>query len=103
MTETRLQTAILTYLAIRGIFADRINNGGVYDQKRGAYRRKGKYDLAGSPDIIICHLGQYIALEVKIGKGRQSDAQKAYEELVNEAGGQYHVVRSVQEVKELFK
>ena len=53
----------------------------------------------GDPDMIACIKGRYVALEGKTARGRQSPRQKEVERLINDAGGIYAVVRSVEDVK----
>ena len=62
-----------------------------------------KNNKPGAPDIIVCYQGNYVGLEVKSKKGRQSDSQKDAEERILDAGGEYHIVRSVEDVQEIIK
>lgn len=57
---------------------------------------------AGIPDIICCYKGVFIGFEVKNATYQQSPAQKVAEELINQAGGIYALVRSVEDVKEII-
>lgn len=77
---------------VRGGIAYRINNGAVYDKKRGIYR-KG-VTRKGIPDIIGIINGRFIGIEVKIGKDRQSADQKEVEREINDAGGVYFIAKS---------
>lgn len=57
-----------------------------------------RYGLGiGSADVIVCHLGRFIALEFKSVKGAQSDVQACWQGWVTRAGGLYFIVRSVDE------
>jgi len=49
----------------------------------------------GSADISATVHGRSLKLEIKIGKDRQSDAQKAYEQSITSAGGVYLIVRTM--------
>lgn len=99
--ETDIQRAICDYLALRRHFFWRNNNTPIFDTKRQIFRAMPKYTLKGRPDIEVIKDGWYIALEVKNGKGKQSDAQKEFEKGCVDAGGEYHVVRSIDDVKEI--
>ena len=58
-----------------------------------------KYGLEGSADIIgiIAPRGTFLAIEVKTGTGRQSDAQKRFESMIKKYGGIYIVARSLKD------
>jgi hypothetical protein len=47
----------------------------------------------GTADISATIKGRSVKIEVKIGKDRQSDAQKQYEQDVIKAGGLYFIAR----------
>ena len=82
--ETIIQNDILDFLNRNGIFAFRVNNGGVYDQSSGVYRNPGKFSLNGISDIIgILPDGKALFVEVKTEKGRMSQPQKVFIDKVN--------------------
>jgi len=72
---------------------------GVYDAKRGTYRKGGT--RRGIADIMatkkIQHgdrtIGLTVAIEVKIGKDRLSEHQLAVKEEVERGGGVYMVAK----------
>lgn len=52
----------------------------------------------GVSDLIGCAKdGAFVALEIKTEKGRPSDAQTAYIQMINALGGRAGVVRSIEE------
>jgi len=53
----------------------------------------------GTPDIILCHDGRFLSIELKAGKGRQSEAQQHVEDAIAIAGGGYAVCRSIADVQ----
>lgn len=65
---------------------------------------------AGMPDIVLFHPGPFpaamftrlIGIELKAGKGQQSQAQKAIAAAWEKAGGTYLICRSVEEVEILL-
>ena len=63
----------------------------------------GQYGTAGIPDIIVCHKGQFIALEAKVGSNQPTRLQAATIKQIRKAGGIALVVRSVDEVKEIMQ
>lgn len=106
MKETQIQSQIIDYLQLlenQGkIFLHRVNNMGVYDPKRKAYRVFPKGAKKGFPDIICLKDGLLIGLEVKTGKGEQSVNQIEIEKEFKKHGAAYYVVRSLEEVIEII-
>lgn len=106
MTETQIQSSIIDYLQVlenQGkLFLHRVNNMGVYDPKRKAYRVFPKGAKKGFPDIIVIKNGFLIGLEVKTGKGEQSVNQIEIEKEFKKHGAAYYVVRSLDEVIEII-
>ena len=103
MKESIIQKGILDYLGLYSkthpIYFFRAGSGAVKTQQ-GRYFKTG---VPGLPDIIVCgSLGQFIGLEVKNEKGRQSQNQKQAEKDINAVGGEYHIVRSIADAKKIF-
>ena len=68
------------------------------------YKTHGsQFGRSGVPDLIVCWEGRFFAFEVKNENGRVSDHQKREIRLIQNAGGVAHVVKSLEEVKELLK
>lgn len=69
----------------------------------------GTSDLIGwtskiiTDDMVGQRVAVFTALEVKTSTGRPTDAQKAFVEVVKEAGGIAGIVRSVEQAQELMK
>ena len=63
----------------------------------------GIYGTAGIPDIIVCHRGKFIALEVKAKNRKPTLLQHLTINKIKKAGGTAAVVYSLDEVKELFE
>lgn len=106
MKESEIQSSIIDYLMLlenQGkLFLHRVNNMGVYDPKRKAYRAFPKGAKKGFPDIICLKDGLLIGLEVKTGKGEQSVNQIEIEKEFKKHGAAYFVVRSLEEVIEII-
>lgn len=101
MRENDIQNAICDYLALRKYCFWRQNTVGVYDAQRKAFRSLPKYAITGTADIILIDGGLAVFLEVKTKTGRQSPSQKEFEKKVTDAGAQYFIVRSVDDVQAL--
>jgi hypothetical protein len=99
--EIEVQNSICEYLATKKLFFWRNNNIPVFDSKRNSYRKMPKYSKKGVADIIVLVNGFAYFLEVK-DKGYQSKDQKEFEKGVKEAGCQYYVVRSIDDVAKIF-
>jgi len=120
MKEIQIQKAIKDYLQIlenQGKLIFLRNQAGGYATKEGHYIKMGK---KGSPDLLVWYKtdttyykggsvqswNKYlksIALEVKAEKGKQSQAQKEWQEKFEKLGGEYYIVRSVDEVIDIMK
>ena len=73
---------------------------GIYDKEMGGLRNSGM--KKGLPDVIGIYKGQFIGVEIKIGKDRQSDYQKEREQEINEAGGLYFIAKTFDQIKPLL-
>jgi hypothetical protein len=58
---------------------------------------------AGSADISATIKGRSVKIEVKIGKDRQSEAQKRYQENIEKAGGTYYIARNFDDFVEWYE
>lgn len=99
-TSNELTKAIVIDFKIRGGIAYRINTMGVYDGKRGQWRKGGM--RKGIPDIIGIINGQFFGVEVKIGKDKQSADQRVIEVEINDAGGIYYIARNYNDYAEFM-
>lgn len=79
--EARIGHAIRKALEARGAFVFKVHGS---DMMR-----------AGLPDLIVCHNGQFVGLEVKTPTGRVSAVQVRVMQLIRRSGGTAEVVRSV--------
>ena len=89
-----LVRAILDLAPKLGAFAFRCDAGVKPGIRGGGMRR---YGTPGASDVIAIVAGAFVAIEVKTGTGRQTEAQRAFAEKVQRAGGRYVVVRSVED------
>ena len=103
--EDRIQAEIVKFLRNQGIFVHSVPNEGA--GRNGAIRTAQLITMGlypGVGDLVVWWKkdGRTIVgyLEVKTATGRQSDRQKRFEEKCIEKGIPYHVVRSVEDVRE---
>ncbi len=113
-SEREIQKSILDWLQLKGIFAWKASSTGIYDQKRGAFRKNphtaGVADIIGIiqgavvhsiPGMIShipCNAGVFLAIEVKAAKGKLSIAQQSFRDAVRLNGGLWIEARSLEDV-----
>lgn len=97
--EHKLQCSVVQHLrlmAAPGIYWAAIPNGGSRSARTGA-KLKAEGVRAGAPDLLIVVDGKAHGLELKVGKNRQTDTQKATEAEWTAAGGVYVVAHGINE------
>lgn len=94
VSEKDIQKAIIEYLGYKKVFFYR-NNSGAFKRDDGHFYRFG---ALGSPDIVCVIASQYIGIEVKAPKAKQSDHQKAFQQALEVAGGKYILAYSLDDV-----
>jgi hypothetical protein len=109
LSEHQLQVQIVGYLRVKGIYCFSVPNGfwnGIKDtRKKCAYISKLKREgfLNGVADLIVLQpKAKTTFLELKVGYNKQSIHQKRFEEIVSEMGFKYYVVKSLDEVVNIF-
>jgi hypothetical protein len=108
-TANGLTKAICDWINLHGYQAERINTMGVAREKKttggkviGVTWTRGT-STAGSADISATIKGRSVKIEVKIGRDRQSEAQKRYQENIERAGGVYYIARDFDEFVEWYE
>lgn len=82
------------------------NEGLLMRHDRDGAKRKAMGMRAGFPDSIFLlpnKVYHYMALELKVGKNKQSEHQKEYQQAVEQAGGRYVVIYSLEEFVSAIK
>lgn len=106
-TANELTRCIIAYLKYKGWQAERINTTGIpIDSRRqvtditgrtrsiGSLTWRPSGSTVGSADISATIAGRSVKIEVKIGKDRQSEAQRQYQAAIEQAGGLYYIARN---------
>ena len=102
--ESSILQACLVYLSYKPeVYWIRNNSGAAQTIRHGRPGGYIQFGKKGSPDIVICHNGQYIGLEVKSPTGHQSGDQKQAEADIRKAGGLYYIIRSVDELQRIIE
>jgi len=101
--ESDIQTAICDYLSLKKYFFWRQNTSPTVQitGDKWHFRRMSKYAMKGIPDIIIIKEGKFIGLEVKTSVGVISQNQKEFKFGCENAGGEYYIVKSIDDVTKL--
>ena len=97
--EKHIQKSIIDYLSYRKDLYFIRSGSGLIKTEKGKYFKSGK---PGCPDVIVCYKGRFIGLEIKTSKGKQSQIQKITESLIKECGGEYYIVKSLDDVLKIL-
>ena len=102
-SANNLTKCIIFWIKAMGGQAERISNQGQYRagnkiQVGDTFKQlPGKWTpgtgTKGTADISATIRGRSVKIEVKYGSDRQSDAQKAYQQDVERAGGTYYIAK----------
>ena len=113
-TANGLTKMVVSFIQMSGYQAERINTMGTfragkkYTDLDGVSRTTGKGSWTrsgstpGSADISATINGRSVKIEIKIGADRQSDAQKAYQQAIEKAGGTYLIVKNFDQFIEWY-
>ncbi len=94
--ERRIQNECCAALRALGAFIFVHDSVGVFDPRRGVFRRNNNpYRIRGVADILGIFRGVPLAVEIKTKTGRLTDHQKDFLEQWREAGGIAIVARCV--------
>lgn len=93
MRERDILRACLDHLSNKRVFHWRTNTGAFKTGERFI-----RFGVPGVPDILACVKGQMLGIEVKGPSGEQSQAQKEFQTALEQAGGRYLLIRSVEEL-----
>jgi len=88
VTENDVKKQVKQYLSLKGYFHFHILQG------LGAYK--------GIPDIIAIKNNRVLFLEIKRPGGRQSDYQKQFQADIEGHGGEYYVIKSLDELVKII-
>ena len=91
-----LQHQIIAYCNAQGIFVQRVNTTGTYNQKLKRFTFSGA--TKGAADLILTLPGgRTIHVEVKAGKDTQRPAQSKFQASIEAIGGKYIIVKSLED------
>lgn len=98
--ERNLQEACVRWfrLAYPKLFIFAVPNGGSRNQIE-AHNMRLSGVVAGVSDLVVIGNGKVLFVEMKIAKGRQSERQKEFQEIVESLNHKYVVCRSFEDFK----
>jgi len=106
MTESELKSMVVDYLEIcqrQGrLYWDRLNSGD-FIECRGPTRRRVKGCRPGTADLFILSDDRLIFVELKAGRGKQTEEQKDFEMMIKLFGFEYYVVRSFEDLETILE
>ncbi len=85
LKESDIKKQVVPYLRLKGWFVFPVMQGAL------AYR--------GISDLIAIKQGRVLFIELKVAKGVLSDYQKKFQEDITIHGGEYLVIRSVEDLE----
>lgn len=89
-TANGLAGCIEAWAKVHEAFFQRQNSQGQYDSRLKKWRKSGT--TKGIADVQVTYRGRTYNLEIKVGRDRQSEVQKAVEKQIKAAGGHYAVI-----------
>jgi len=89
ISENDIKKQVKQYLSLKGYFRFHILQG------LGAYK--------GIPDIIAIKNNRVLFLEIKRPGGRQSDYQKQFQADIEEHGGEYYLIKSLDDLVKIIE
>jgi len=88
ISENDIKKQVKQYLSLKGYFHFHIMQG------LGAYK--------GIPDIIAIKNNRVLFLEIKRPGGRQSDYQKQFQANIEGQGGEYYLIKSLEDLVKII-
>jgi hypothetical protein len=114
-TANELTRSIIDFINLSGYQAERINNTGrpidrreTYTDVLGRTKTIGSIQYIrgtgtnGTADISATIKGRSVKIEVKVGRDKQSQDQKEYQERIERSGGLYVIAKTFQEFYEWY-
>lgn len=83
MTESKLQDDCISFLKEQGIYYINIHGSG--------------WGSKGSPDLITCINGRFVAFELKVGTNTMEPAQKVHKRRIERNKGLHYCPRTLEE------
>lgn len=92
-TANGLTKCIIDFIRLNRGQAERINCVGRTIRSGSGYKYVPTSGQRGTADISATIRGRSVKIEVKIGRDKQSDYQKAYQQEIEQCGGLYYIAK----------
>jgi hypothetical protein len=109
MTEDQLQQQIYTWYNNTYCLKNQEQRHVIFSVPNGGTRNiieakkmKATGLLPGVSDLIILQPNKILFIELKIEKGIQSTAQKDFQSRIEALGYEYHIIRSLEQFKQIL-
>jgi hypothetical protein len=96
-TEKEIELLLCEWLEWQGFFVFKLKDQTAF--RNGSYRKPRPFEIAGVADLYAIRKGKAFWIEVKSKNGKQSPAQKTFEENIINQGGAYILARSAEDLK----
>jgi hypothetical protein len=93
-TANGLTKCIEDFIKYQGGYANRISTTGLMRKIKGEMKYTKGNSNKGAADVRILFNGRCADIEIKIGRDKQSDAQKKEQARIERAGGLYFIARN---------
>jgi hypothetical protein len=107
ITEAEVKRAIMDYLSLQEKLGKcyYIRNNTAFGQFKRPNGSVGWINQGrrGSPDIVACIKGTFVAIECKSSIGKMSPEQKVCQSQIEKLGGKYILAKGVEDIEGLFK
>lgn len=98
--EANVKKAVYKYLSVKGYFWWPSKTVGVWSKKKQCYL-KDPWLKKGISDIMLLKGGVLYALELKGSETPWSKEQQQFEYDISSEGGQYYIIRSIDDLQEI--
>ena len=83
---------------VKSAVKDALQKAGWYEWTVNQFNKRGYRVKSGISDLIAIREGRVLFLEIKAGNGKQRPAQAVFQAEIQAHGGEYYVIRSVDEL-----
>lgn len=88
MRESELQKKCVQYLKENNIYHVNVHGGG--------------WGAKGTPDLLACINGQFVAFELKVGTNDMQPDQRIHKLRIERSGGKHYVPYTLKEFKQII-
>jgi hypothetical protein len=98
LTEAQIEQAVCQWLHFKKYFVFKLKDQTAY--RDGKRHKTLPFQINGVADLCAIKNGETFWIEIKTPTGTQSQAQKVFQKNIEMQGGNYWLIRSLDELKE---